>query len=186
MTTPSNWPSLFLDTCCALSLYATNRMVDILTAMPMRCALAQKVEAEMLFVYRGGAGQGATDKDPVDLQPLYAAGLLTVVSPSTATEFARYVTLAAEVDDGEAMTLALALSRGVAISTDDKKARRVFTREAPHLALYRAVDLVHDWSVSQQITGAALREALVNGYERAGFRARPQDPLFGWWSRSKV
>lgn len=176
-------PWLLLDACCALNLYATDRMEEILGVVPHPCAIAQKVEEESLFVLRGGQGPDASDKVPVDFAPLYASGVLTVLTLEAA-ELVDYVNFAAEMDDGEAMTCAIALHRGGAVATDDRKARRVLTRDAPHLRLLSTLDLVHDWAFQQQIASVALRTVLMNIRDRATYIPAHSHALRAWWDIS--
>lgn len=174
---------LLLDACCVLNLFATDRMGEILRATPHLCAIAQKVEQEALFVLRGGQGPDASDRIAVDLQPLYAAGLLTILSP-TATELADYVNFAAELDDGEAMTCAVAVHRGTAVASDDRKARRVLGRVAPQLQLLGTLDLVRAWATGGPIGADALRAVLTNVRDRASYQPGRAHPLRSWWDAS--
>lgn len=176
-------PWLLLDACCALNLYATEHMEEILRVAPHPCAIAQKVEEESLFVLRGGQGPDAGGKIPVDLAPLYASGVLTVL-PLEAAELVDYVNFAAELDDGEAMTCAIALHRGGAVATDDRKARRVLTRDATHLRLLSTLDLVRDWAQQQQIASATLRAVLANIRDRASYIPGRNHALRSWWDIS--
>ena len=63
--------------------------------------------------------------EPVDLSSLVDEGLVRVMALETPGEEATFVELAALVDDGEAITGALAAHRQCALATDDRKARRV-------------------------------------------------------------
>jgi predicted nucleic acid-binding protein len=119
----------------------------------------------------------------VDFAPLYASGVLTVLTLET-TELGDYINFAAEMDDGEAMTCAIAGHRGGAVATDDRKARRVLTQDAPHLRLLSTLDLVHDWAFQQQIASAALRRALMNIRDRATYIPARSHALRAWWDIS--
>src|SRR5438552_17812391 len=97
-------PLILLDACCLLNLHATRRLEEILTAVQGRFAVAERVAAETLYTRRGGSGDDADEKDPVDMGSLVALGLLEVLPVETPDEAASYVGFAAELDDGEAMT----------------------------------------------------------------------------------
>ena len=56
----------------------------------------------------------------------------------------RYIDLTQELDDGEAMTAAVAIHRRLPVVTDDRKALRVLERHA--LASHSTLDLVRNWS----------------------------------------
>ena len=87
--------------------------------------------------------------------------------------------LAADLDDGEAMTGAIAANRGFAVAIDDRKARRVLGRKDSGLRLVSTLELVHRWSmgVSEEETNRALQAM------RYGARYVPgnRDPLYDWW-----
>jgi predicted nucleic acid-binding protein len=55
--------------------------------------------------------------------------------PESPEEDALFVQFAAKIDDGEAMTLALCVSRGYAFATDDRKARRIAASVAEPISL---------------------------------------------------
>src|SRR5712692_6705387 len=106
---------ILLDACCLLNLHATRRLEEVLRTVRGRFAIVERVAAEALYTRRGGSGEDADEKDPIDFHPLVALGLLEVLCVETADEAASYIGFAAELDDGEAMTCALALHRGAEV-----------------------------------------------------------------------
>ncbi len=104
--------------------------------------------------------------------------------PLEAAELVDYVNFAAELDDGEAMTCAIAVHRGGAVATDDRKARRVLTRDAPRLRLLNTLDLVRDWALQQQIASVPLRAVLANIRDRASYIPGRSHTLRSWWDAS--
>ena len=169
-----------MDASCLLNLYATGRVADIAAALPWRLAVVDYVlERETLYIRAtvGSEEPGATV--PIDLSPLIDAGLLLVLRLEGSGEQAHFVELAAGLDDGEAMTGAMAIDRGFAVAIDDRKARRVLSEKVPELRLVSTLELLHFWSaaVSDEETGRALRAM------RYGARYVPgnRDPLYDWW-----
>lgn len=118
-------PLIFLDACCLLNLAASRQIAAILRDSPARFAITTKVAAESGYLRRGGAGDDADERDKLDLAPLIAVDLLSVVGIATEEEAASFIDFAAALDDGEAETCALAYHRGVIVATDDRKARRL-------------------------------------------------------------
>jgi predicted nucleic acid-binding protein len=49
------------------------------------------------------------------------------------TEATTFVDLSREMDDGEALTCALAMHRQCDVATDDRKARRILSARAPQV-----------------------------------------------------
>lgn len=174
-------PLVPLDACCLLNLCATRRLEDILQALPFRAAATDRAAAEVRYLRRGGSGADADERDLVDLQPLLAAGLLTILHLETEQEAARFVQLAAELDDGEAMTFALAIERGLTVATDDRKALRLLARVAPHLQAHTTAGLLQRWAALRQVSPSEQRQTLLDVQERARFAPNRDDPLQEWW-----
>ncbi len=170
-----------LDCCSLLNLYATRHLAEILEALDVRFAVAEAVVGEAGYVLRGGDSENATERELVDLQPLITAGLLEVWRPESEAEYVSFVNFAAEVDDGEAMTCALALHRGAAIVTDDRKTLKVLPRLAPMVLALTTSQVVRLWADSSQVERTVLQAALLDIQTRARFVPGRHDPLSLWW-----
>src|SRR5947208_17094709 len=103
---------IILDACCVITLYITERMGDILGSVPKPFVIADYVFRNEILRF--------------DLQALIDQGLLTVVSPGSEEEQDTFIDFAVHLDDGEAMTGAIAVHRNWAIATDDRKATSLF------------------------------------------------------------
>ena len=181
---PGNeWPDtgvLLLDASCLLNLYATGRMMEIAAALPWQLAVVDYVmEQEALYVRIIGASAEQEETVPVDLSPLIDEGLLLVLRLETPSEEASFVELAAVLDDGEAITGAIALNRGHSVAIDDRKARRVLGEKAPGMRLVSTLELMRQWCecVPVQEVSRALR-AMQHG---ARYVPGQRDPLYTWW-----
>ena len=172
---------VLLDACSVLNLAASRRMEQVIQCLDADIAIAEAVAKEALFVRRGGSGEDAHETDPVLLQPLIEAGHIEVISPETDAEFASYVRFAAQLDDGEAMTCALALERGYAVATDDRKALRVMREHDPPIQSLTTSDLLRAWVARMQPSEAELIRVLTDIRERARFLPSRRDPHHGWW-----
>ena len=117
------------------------------------------------------------------VSPLIDDGLLLVVRLDNPDEEASFVGLAAVIDDGEAMTGAIALSRGFSVAIDDRKARRVLGEWAHGVRLVSTLELIQQWGASVQIEDVS--RALQYMRHGARYFPGPRDPLYGWW-RSMV
>ena len=178
----NEWPNtgvLLLDASCLLNLYATGRLLEIAGSLPWQLAVVDYVmEQEALYVRTIGAEEPG-ETVPVDLSPLIDEGLLLVVRLETSSEEASFVDLAAILDDGEAMTGAIALNRGHSVAIDDRKARRVLGEKAPGMRLVSTLGLMCEWSAS--VTVPELSRALRVMQHRARYVAGQWDPLYAWW-----
>src|SRR5581483_10436728 len=107
--------------------------------------------------------------DAVDISPLVAPGLLELLAVETPDEAASYVSFAAELDDGEAMTCALALHRGALVATDDRKALRLLAARAPQIRVRSTAQLLKEWADSASLAPTELRAVLTDVRQRARF-----------------
>ena len=110
-----------IDASTLLNLFATGEIESILRSMPVQEKFVCSVAASEVLYFR----HEEADHTPelVSIDPLVEQGLLTLARPESPEEEALFVQFAAKIDDGEAMTLALCVSRGYALATDDRKAR---------------------------------------------------------------
>ena len=168
---------LLLDASCLLNLYATDRLLEIAPALPWQLAVADYVlEQEALYVRTIGAQEETV---PVDLSTLIDEGLLLVLRLETPSEEASFVELAAVLDDGEAVTGAIALTRGHMVAIDDRKAKRVLGEKAPGMRLVSTLELMRQWGESVPVQ--EVSDALRAMQHRARYIPGQRDPLYDWW-----
>jgi hypothetical protein len=177
--------TLLHDACCLLNLYASRRMEDMLSALPFRSGVATAAAAESLYVERGGDGDDSHEREAVDLRPLLASGVLHLVSIETPEEASAYVTFAASLDDGEAMTCALAAVRGLSVASDDRRVRNVLGRMAPDVPVLTTSELVKTWVDAAAASADELGRVLIDIQQRSRFTPGPRDPLFAWWNAAR-
>lgn len=171
------WITL-LDACAVLSLYATGRMDEIISAIPGPVAIADLVRDETLYVRRIVAG--VVERVPVDLEPLIDSGLIVVVSAEEDAELDTFIDLTLELDDGEAMSAALTLHRRSLLVTDDRKAIRLLTGR---IEIEGALTFVKRWADAGNVEREVLRDALFGIYNR-GYQPPRYHPLKVWWDFS--
>ncbi|MDQ3412698.1 MAG: hypothetical protein M3509_11345 [Chloroflexota bacterium] len=170
---------LLLDSCTVINVFATRRMSDVLIMVPGTVAIVDRVSRESQFVRRAGSGDDADERDPVDLTAMTASGQLTVLSSTNEGELLTYLDFTLDVDDGEAMTAALAIHRNATVATDDRKAIRLLVARA--VPILSTQDLVHDWCDRTNLPRDEQRQALLNIRERARYEPRLDHPHRSWW-----
>ena len=92
-----------------------------------------------------------------------------------------FIDLAANLDDGEAVTVALAFRRGWSVSTDDRKARRVLGQLSPPVELVSTLGLLKLWAEEVQVPSDELGAAMAEMQSTASYRPGARDPLYEWW-----
>ena len=179
-----NHDHIILDACCVINLYASSYIESILSSIPIHVIVADYVKnEEVLNILAGPEEDVDSKKEPVDLQPLIDRGLIKVVSPDNETESEAFVYFASEIDDGEAITGAIAYHRNWAIATDDKKATDLFWREAPQNQIISTPELLKYWTDSNNPSTEEISMALQNIHLRARYFPDESHPLCDWWVR---
>jgi hypothetical protein len=142
-------------------------MEDMLKAIPGDVALANFVLEEEIL--------------RSNLQPLIEQGLIRVVSPDSEAEENSFVNCAVELDDGEAVTGAIAMHRHWGIATDDRKARRVFARTNPQVQLLSTPEHIKHWTDTHNPPLDVVREVLQNIQTQASYTPPAMHTLHAWW-----
>jgi hypothetical protein len=171
-----------LDACVLINLLASSRAEDILTGSEYRFGICTVASSESIYLR---AADPSAPPDEVKLDPFVKSKCLTVYALSGAAEQTLYVDYAADLDDGEAMTLALAFSRGFTMATDDRKARRIFLEEIGDVTrLLSTTQILRAWSTKIGLTAGELKKLLLEVSRRGRFSPPSGDPDFSWWSKA--
>ena len=110
---------------------------------------------------------------------------LTVFELSSDEEKELYVDYATQLDDGEAMSLALVYSRGFSLASDDRKARRLFTEEIGNpKRLLSTSQILKEWPEKGGMDAANLKQVLTDVLRRGRFFPNSGDAHFEWWSKA--
>ena len=174
--------SLLLDANCLLNLYATDRLREITVALSYQFWIADYVvEHEAFYIWRPSLTENRDVQEPVDLTPLLEEDQIQLMSLESPEEEATYVNLAAYLDDGEAITGALALHRDCSIATDDRKARRILSKYAPSVGLVSTLELLKRWAEERQVPMDELGVAMAKMRSGASYVPGTRDPLCEWW-----
>ena len=172
--------SLIIDACVLLNLLATNLIKEILEVASQKSLVCTLVKAESLYLRKEN---DPTELEQIELQPLFDAGILHLCQTESDEEDQLFVNLAAKLDDGEAMSLAIALNRRWHLSTDDKKARRIFVENSDdEQLLIGTSDLVKEWADSKSISNDDLKRILQQIEQKARFRPSLSDRNYQWWN----
>jgi predicted nucleic acid-binding protein len=169
---------IILDACCIINLFASGKMKDILEAIPKNLAVATYVkEREAKVFYE--------NKKPIeiDLHPFIVAKLLRLVDIETDVEANLYVNFSERLDDGEAITGAIAINRNWAIATDERKSTTVFRNYEPQIAVVSTLDMVKYWADMQRPSAAIIQDSLSNIRLKGKYEPYKNHPLIDWWRK---
>jgi hypothetical protein len=131
-----------LDACSLLNLYASQNIESILSSRGSQCCVVDLVQKDSLYIKKPSKETPGFEYEPVLLNPHIECGLIQILSLDTDAEKQLFVEIAANLDDGEAATIALAVLRNMNFVTDDRKAIRVFNEEYPEYLCLTTLALV--------------------------------------------
>ena len=172
--------TVLLDAWAVINLCASRHFEDILSDLPYRFAVAEKVSTdETLYVRRGGGGEDALEKEPLKLDPSVSAGNLQVLPLLSDDEATTFVSLTTELDDGEAATIAIALHRKLSVATDDRKARSRL-RQA-NVRSHSTLALLKEWCETRGLSSDEIATVLSDVRHRGSFLPPRGEPLQNWW-----
>jgi len=174
---------IVLDTSVALNLLATGVGLSVLESLEVDCFVCSAVADETIYVRSDDPTEA---REAVSVDAWLPSGAVMVVNPGSPLEEELYVQFAADLDDGEAMSLAICRARGYALATDDRKARRIAGRLAPpSVQLLSTSQIVHHWAARTGATPGELNRVLSAIELRARFKPPHDDPLREWWMRTR-
>lgn len=169
---------LILDACCAINLFATEHAGPILRSVGCPIAIARYVVERELLSLAALLTEGNET-----LEEKLTRNETTIVALQDEEE-ELFLSLAAQVDDGEAITAAIAIARHWAIATDERKTGAVLGRIAPTIHVVTTPELVKNWAEGAKIDGLTLRDVLAAIESKAHFHPWRSHSLYEWWRSS--
>lgn len=171
-------PIVLQDACVLLNLLATGRFEELCEELDFEFVIARAAAGEALFLRE----VSSETKVAVDLATFVDKKLLSVVDVETDEERQRYIAFATELDDGEAMSLALAECRHIALATDDRKAIRLISEQKLKINIWSTVRLLQEWQKKSAIAKSEMRQVLVAIRDRARFIPKRPPEDAAWWN----
>jgi predicted nucleic acid-binding protein len=171
---------ILLDACALINLLASGEIEPILSAAASEIMICAAVEKESIYL----RSDDPSDPSPalIRLDGFIRAGVFSVCDIEGEAEETLYVDYAGQLDDGEAMSLAIANARGFILATDDRKARRVFLESVrAKKRLLSTSDLIRRWAERKAVSRARIKSVLSSIQQRANFIPARSDANFAWW-----
>lgn len=162
---------LVMDTSIIINLNATGCVNRILEALPHRVAVLDVVVGELEY------GRSKGRNDATMLADLAKAGLVTIASLDDAAllQFESLVVGASgdTLDDGEAATIAYAVSTNSCALIDERKAKRICATRFPQMHLGCTLDIMSHQAVQLALGQPGLADALHSALVSARMRVPP-------------
>jgi hypothetical protein len=164
-----------------VNLIATQRAVEILSVFGCPSYIVQQVrEGEVQYLRPLPEDDSHGSLIAVDLSALLDYGALQDVT-LTATEQTTFLAFAAEMDDGEAYSSAIAAHRGWWLVTDDRVSLRVAGEYSPPIPTITTPEWMKFWADNASPDATTLAEVLRRIQICANYHPRRMHPLRGWW-----
>ena len=172
---------LLNDSSVLLNLLATNLFSEIATQAGWQFAICPAVLAEVDELRDEHSGELM----PVDLSTYISSGLLQVLEISGDEEQTLYVAQAIVVDDGEAMSIAIAAHRHLELAIDDKQAANHTRRAFPEIRLWSTPEILKHWCEDGGADAATLQSAIRLIETRSRYFPAKSHPLATWWQSAR-
>jgi predicted nucleic acid-binding protein len=172
---------LLNDSSVLLNLLAADCIADLAADLGWQFAICPAVRDEATKLRDPQTG----DMAPVDIAPLIALGILQVLELAGDAEQVLYVEQAIVVDDGEAMSMAIAASRGLDLAIADKQATNHARRTFPQMKLWSTPEILKHWTETASVPVERLRGVIRLIEARARYFPRKSHPLAVWWCGAK-
>ena len=167
-----------VDSCCLINLFAVGSLHEWLPALGLSWRAPVAVMAETLYL-RSWDEDGAPQKEHIDLQEEIDRGIIVPCDVASGEEMALYVQLASDLDDGEAMALAIASARSWLLATDDRRAMR--SADDLGVGVVTTPELMQRWAGATGAEAQDIGAALLRIQRRARFVPSDDHPLHSWW-----
>ena len=168
---------LLNDASVLLNLLAADCLPEIAAALDWQFAICPLVRDEAKRLRDASTGEMV----PVDIAPLIESGFLQILELSGNDEQTLYVEQSIVVDDGEAMSIAIATNRKLELAIDDKQASNHASRTFPDLKLWTTPEIIKLWADAAALSQQRLREVFVSIEVRARYSPPRSHPLATWW-----
>jgi predicted nucleic acid-binding protein len=174
---------LLLDACCVLNFCASGQLLAILKSIPVQVAVTQIVRDKELKTLQHLEDE--ENDSATQFEAAIAQNLLIIVDFESEEEAESFVNYAANLDDGESATGALAFHREWAMATDDKRAISFFRKETPQIQILSTLEIVKHWSEEAGVDSQTLRDALNLIRVKARYMPHKSHPLLSWWETAR-
>ncbi len=169
-----------LDACCVLNFCASGHFIAILKSIPAQVVVTKVVRDKELITLQHLKDE--ENEATIQFETAITQGLLLVVDFESQLEEETFVNFAFELgDDGESATCAIAITRGWAIATDDKKAISFSQKEAPHLQVLSTLEIIKNWSEVANLASTELRAVLGDLRTKGRYIPHRNHSLLSWW-----
>jgi predicted nucleic acid-binding protein len=167
-----------------INLYASQRLPAIVAASMEQAIVPKPVISECLYIrQRGDESPDCLVPVNVNLHPLIDSGILLSTELMGDAELGQFVQLAAVIDDCEAACLAIAVIRGLALATDDRRALQIATDLG--VSVMTTPELLKNWTERASPKQHEVTDAIVCIERYGRFRPHNTCTYAEWWAEQR-
>ena len=170
---------IILDACCILNFCASGQFLAILKSLPAEIVVTTVVQERELTTLQ--KLQEEENDAVLEFETAITQGLLKVVDFASEEEEESFVNYAADLDDGEAATFAIAVHRKWAVATDDNKGIKFMQKNFSHLQILSIPEIIKHWSEQERIDFSVLSKVLNTIRIKGRYIPPKNHPLRNWW-----
>lgn len=171
---------LVIDASCLLNLLASGKAEEILEVLELELIATPHLDQEVLYQVTGRDEAGAVTREPVDLEPLEKAGLLTI-RPLDPSALDHLVECAEHLTDADAAAVAVAAARELPLATDDARQAKVARKLFPAMEVVSTLEILRQAIPKLALDDASLRQLARRIRTRASFLPPRSDPHRRWF-----
>lgn len=166
-----------------ISLLATKRAREILSILGAFSYIVKEVRAQEILFIRPFPDDDSSDYIiENDLKNLLDVRLLMEIELDE-IENERFIEFAAEIDDGEARSMAVAVERNLRLITDDRPTVNLGKSLSRPLTILTTPEWVKQWADLSNPDPSVVTEVVKRIQISARYRPRSSHPLKAWWDR---
>ena len=174
---------LVFDASTVINLYATDRMPEIIRALPARCTVSTYVkQREALVVYKHTNVVNERERVPINLDQMIDSKLLETCDHNTPSITNRIVELASSGirGMGEKVCVAIAAEHDWGVALDDHSATSKINHLMPNMQTITSLDILKYWSEQENITVRELDQVLKKLQFCGNYSIPKRHHLFNW------
>ncbi|WP_231384498.1 hypothetical protein [Leptospira alstonii] len=158
---------------------ASDMLNEIVMNSGLKFAIASFViEKEAHYFLR--EANNVIEKVKIDISHLIKSASIAILHIED-HEAQMVIDLSADVDDGEAYTIALAVSRKLNMASDDKKATYFFKNLCQDGIILSTEALLNKWANKNNIDSVILKSIIVKIEKCAKYSPPKDSEYFSWW-----
>lgn len=179
-----------IDTCSLLNLLADESVLPSFLGSgakgspePMTFHVPSHVARETIYILRTSEEDASKlERVEIDLTDFYTSGALAKCDLESKDEMELFVTLAVNLDDGEAACLAIAANRKWLLATDDRLACRLAKELG--VSVISTPMIIKQWAARSGATSADLTRVIGAIGRFARFAPHSSSPEYKWWTEA--